>query len=117
MTEAAKQKTAEDYVRSRWEQVHSRQGDEEFGWAQVWAIYNIACPIVLAECEGESIEPAWSAAYAFTLEREEQIFEVGQQIALLNGVIMMASQADKTVHLRTLRMLNDALAELKRGMK
>ena len=59
---------------------------------------------------------AWEAAAKFTRKIEEDILGVSLSVSLLNGYIMMASQADKTILLTTLRREQAELAALKDGM-
>ena len=110
MTEAAKQQTAEKYVRSRWASVHIPDTNH-FHW-EVW----------LEFLDGRAeIFKDWSAAYAFTLEREEQIREIREEIALLRGMIMLlqSEPGDETapIYQRTINRLQEIVTELRRGMK
>jgi|SRR5215469_691491 len=52
-----------------------------------------------------------------TRQREREIAEVSNAIALLNGVILMASPADKVILQTTLRREIAALAELRCGWR
>lgn len=59
--------------------------------------------------------PAWAAAYAFTIEREKQIAEVEEEIALLLNLRIHASELDVAQRIRV--RLEAVLADLQRGMK
>lgn len=61
-----------------------------------------------------SLEPPWSAAYDFTVQRLKQIAEVEEEIAYFN----YDGEWDITaIPKRIITRLEAALADLKRGMK
>lgn len=105
----------EEYVRSRWDpnlfngglyfyegarSYHLRLGSKRFEYTQK----------TKAEC--------WSAAYAFTLEREEQIRQVEEEIALMEFIVQAQDEFNDIVAAkRILAREQAALAELKKGMR
>jgi hypothetical protein len=74
-------------------------------------------------CEWEeSTRKAWLAAYAFTIEREEQIRRVEEEISFLAAADFSDTHGEDTpassaAYDRILAPEEAALAELKRGMK
>ena len=69
---------AEKVVRAYWQEVCSRVGDEEYPCGQVWIIFDVCCPLVLAE--SDSGEVPWLAAYQFTLEHKEQMRQIVEDV-------------------------------------
>lgn len=114
-------KEHEEYVRSKWEDCGS-SGPVQFAehW-QVWCDAYFFCE--------ETEQQAWSLAYAFTLEREEQIRCIKREIEVLQNVV--AGYLGYITHrfnpehdsrqaytlARVIAREQAALAELKRGMK
>jgi hypothetical protein len=128
----------EAYVRERWESVQCKQ-HERFHPAKdgTWVDYMISANgLPHVACAGTAAE-AWAAAYAFTVEREEEIREREEEIALIireigdledgaldfekaglaNERVPTEFRQEAEVFKRILTRLQLALADLKRGMK
>ena len=96
---------SEEYVRARWEHVHTG--------AAALHLSDYSAPLVITHA-GEF--PNWSAARAFTEQREREIAEVQEEIAWLSDG-MDCSDPDDEVGQRILAVEQARLAELRRGMK
>jgi hypothetical protein len=117
----------EQYVRSKWEQVEAHwlpsmpdrfRVEMVYDSAMVWvdrphAQIPSEKPFVRKQTE----QQAWSAARAFTEEREKQIAEVEEEIALLSSIGQHYVPPAKVTRDRILAREQAALDELKRGMK
>ena len=107
--------TDEEYVRARWERVivcdgsyrHYAKGTILLNWAN-HQFYEFK---------------DFSAARAFTEQREREIAEVQEEIAILNEGVELAASTDADERKygipfkRILARLQAVLAELRRGMK
>jgi hypothetical protein len=103
--------TDEEYVRARWE--HVRTG------AAALHLSDYSAPLVITHA-GEF--PNWSAARAFTEQREREIAEVREEISEIEDDILSYSSHDNAdsfavIYRRILARLQARLAELRRGMK
>ena len=96
---------SEEYVRARWEHVHTG--------AAALHLSDYSAPLVITHA-GEF--PNWSAARAFTEQREREIAEVQEEIAWLSDG-MDCSDPDDEVGQRILAVEQARLAELRGGMK
>lgn len=105
--------TDEEYVRSRWLVVmDARDLDNP----------SVAEPIRIQVSSTKQLRFAWFAnAARYTRERERQIAEIEEEIALHKGLIILlrSEPGDLTapVWQRRLARLQSELAELRRGMK
>lgn len=86
----------EQYVRSQWQ-------DADYD-------PNLASPV----CAGGQFFDSWSAAAAFTHERKHQIAEVEEEEV---EELIMNLEGSNVVLQRILQREQQALAELRRGMK
>jgi hypothetical protein len=96
----------EEYVRSKWiDAVAFTMGPNP------WTLRLPGCARYFDGTQNE----CWSAAYAFTIDREEEIEALEQDIEYIERKIRIEPQffAPK----RILTRLQQALEELKRGMK
>ena len=102
----------EEYVRQRWELVHICDGSYR----------DYPRGTILLQCErGSWLNfPSMQAAYDFTLQREEQIRLVEEEIQLLSEFqegLRVNSSHRPIVLQRILARLEAALDELRKGMK
>ena len=101
---------SEEYVRARWEHVHTG--------AAALHLSDYSAPLVITHA-GEF--PNWSAARAFTENREREIAEVEEEIEYVSSFAWLPSRSGKReehpVWQRILAVEQARLAELRRGMK
>lgn len=110
------QQSDEQFVRSRWGWVQVRTAEPYEGIPQ--GKWSVRIPLLpFSQIGFPSEVEAWSAAAAFTREREEQIRQVEEEIALVGGIGHMAPCECCGVRDRILAREQAALAELKKGMK
>ena len=111
--------TDEKYLRDRWERIALEWGTLErkrYVWVFAGGMF---IPLRGFKTEAE----AWSAARAFTEQREREIAEVEEEIAILNEGVELAASTDADERKygipfkRILARLQAVLAELRRGMK
>jgi hypothetical protein len=136
MTDEAGSRDMEQYVRDRWN-LHFAKLDD------LWMPPKFHVRIAIPNMHSSSSTPgisvvrdteaeAWQAAYAFTVEREKQIADVKEEIAmcqfyaenrekLLNGgyqnMLTERCTKDLAALKRIIGRLESTLAELTKGMK
>jgi len=108
----------EQYVRSRWKALGNLWWDREYDENWISASDEKGQPIRLFRGRSTEAE-AWQAAYAFTLEREKQIAEVKEEIAIHKklGCAGFDTEREVIAWYRLLDRLNAALVDLQKGMK
>ena len=102
----------EEYVRSKWDNTAI-----DYQWElERWRFFT--CNALYMEVFGKTQDELWSAAYAFTVERERQIRDVEEEIELHKDWREILSGPKRLiVWERTADRLQTALAELRRGMR
>ena len=108
---------SEEYVRSKWKEVHVRKRRD---------IKSGMCFLIVMGRHSTlwygNERAAWSAARAFTEEREREIAEVEEEISEIEDDILSYSSHDNAdsfavIYRRILARLQARLAELRRGMQ
>ena len=108
----------EEYLRDRWERIALEWGTLERKRYVCVSAGGMFIPLQGFKTEAE----AWSAARAFTEQREREIAEVREEISEIEDDILSYSSHDNAdsfavIYRRILARLQARLAELRRGMQ
>jgi hypothetical protein len=102
--------TDEEYVRARWE-----VGSKVPCGPNIMIVLDD--PYWIGPRRGEVDDLHWAAAKAFTVEREQEIAFLEGEISLVEEARLAQEGVDYAQWTRILKRLQQALAELTKGMK
>ena len=105
-----------EYVESKWMDV-TYDVDIDRSCTVSGGVFRERVEETSLACVGASKTKAIHAAYLFTLEREEQVRQLEEQMRVQNGFMNICASTNRETMKRTTALLQRELEQLKRGMK